>query len=364
MDTASYTYSALEKKYQKFVGPAFEITIGGKTIAVGKGLIPELEVELAADGAAGGCTFSIDGQYDPKGSKWQDDLDKLIQVGTKLSIKGGYVQKKEIFYGYIDDYSLEFTSESTPKVRVNGVDGLAYLMSMREPMYGGKEKAAALVKKILQKSVSAGFAKSVKVGSLADFETPVLKEQVNDWKFLNLMAQRYGMTLLAVDGELIFDNLLSKSSPILTLAQNGGLHSFSKRVSLAGQVGKVEVWGRDVNQKPIKGEASSVTAGGSGKSAAQLVSALSQAAVREYSEYASTEAECKQLAQNRLNSIAMGLVSGEGSCVGIPELIPGRYLKIDSKDKTMAGSYFLSKVRHQFSMDGYITSFEFKGAKV
>ena len=42
LDTASYTYSALEKKYQKVVGPAFEITIGGSTIAGGQGLIPEL----------------------------------------------------------------------------------------------------------------------------------------------------------------------------------------------------------------------------------------------------------------------------------------------------------------------------------
>ena len=34
------------------------------------------------------------------------------------------------------------------------------------------------------------------------------------------------------------------------------------------------------------------------------------AVLREYSEYARTQEECSRLAQNRLNSIAMGLVSG------------------------------------------------------
>ena len=36
-----------------------------------------------------------------------------------------------------------------------------------------------------------------------------------------------------------------------------------------------------------------------------------------------------ELAQARLDSIAMGLVSGKGRCVGVPQLIPGRYIKIE-----------------------------------
>ena len=60
----------------------------------------------------------------------------------------------------------------------------------------------------------------------------------------------------------------------------------------------------------------------------------------------------------------MDFVSGEGECVGIPELIPGRYLKIEGSDSHTNGLYFLTKVRHSFSEAGYTTSFEFKGAKL
>ena len=161
---------------------------------------------------------------------------------------------------------------------------------------------------------------------------------------------------------LIFDKVITKTSPLITLTLGKNITSFTKRVSLAHQVGKVEVLGRDVNQKPIKGEAASVSVG-SGKAAADWVKGLKDSVVRERSEFAQTQEECKTLAQNRLNSIAMGFVSGEGECVGIPELIPGRYIKIDGADDGTNGSYFLTKVVHRISSDEYITSFEVKGAK-
>ena len=124
-----------------------------------------------------------------------------------------------------------------------------------------------------------------------------------------------------MDGELIFDDVASDTKPLIKLAVGAGLRSFTKRVSLAHQVGRVEVWGRDVNQKPIKGTADTVTIGGAAEqSAAKLAPALQSAVLREYSEYARTQEECELIAQNRLNSIAMGLVSGEGACIGIPSL--------------------------------------------
>ena len=47
----------------------------------------------------------------------------------------------------------------------------------------------------------------------------------------------------------------------------------------------------------------------------------------------------------------------------LPELIPGRYIKIDGGDEHTNGTYFLTKVCHRISIDAYTTSFEVKGAK-
>ncbi len=363
MDQGSYTYDKLAKDNDNFTAPGFEISVDGKALSKGKYIIPGVEIEISSGGTVGGCSFSIEGQYDYEKKKWINDASKLIKPGAKLSVSGGYQKRKELFFGYIDDYTFDFNSEGTPRISVNGLDGLGYLMNMCEPFYAGEKQPKEIIETVLKKSKSAGYAKSVTVGTLEEFKTPIIKEQIDDWKFLCMMAERYGATLLAVDGELIFDTLAAKTSPIVTLTLGSSLRRFSKRVSLAHQVGKVEVLGRDINQKPVKGMASSVKAGGDGKSAAEWVSGLKEAVLRERSEYAQTEKECNTLAQNRLNSIASSFVSGTGECIGIPELIPGRYIKIDGADEHVVGSYFITKVCHSFSKGRYVTIFEVKGAK-
>jgi hypothetical protein len=128
-------------------------------------------------------------------------------------------------------------------------------------------------------------------------------------------------------------------------------------------VGKVTVWGLDKNNKPVVGHADSVTTGGSGKSAAEHCPDLKKAILKEGSEYAMTTDECTRLAKARLNGIAMNFVQGRGRCIGIPELIPGRFLKIKGLIDKSTDELFLSRVIHRFSSDGYYCDFDVKGAK-
>lgn len=178
---------------------------------------------------------------------------------------------------------------------MTGIDGFGFLMSCQEPIYGGKKKPQQVVEGILAKAVSAGYAKRKTVGSLAGFEVPVIKEKVDDFKYLRLLAQRYCMSLFSVAGELIFDNVVSNSSPLISFTVGMGLLSFERRLSLQGQVGEVEIWGRDENQKFIKGSAKKVSVGGSGKTAVEIASKFKQTALREYNEYVRTEKECVNL---------------------------------------------------------------------
>ena len=363
MDKGSYTFQALSTKYEDFRGPAFTIKVDGTALNSAEMPIASLEVELDAEGSAAGCHFAVESLYDFAQSKWINNLAKTIQVGAKLEVLGGYVKQELIFYGYVDEFSMEYSGSAPPRLAVTGIDGFGYLMSCQEPLYGGKKKPQKVVEDILSKAVSAGYAKSRTVGSLAGFEVPVVKEKLDDFKYLRMLAQRYCMSLFSVAGELIFDNVVSNSTPLISLTVGMGLLSFQRRLSLRGQVGEVEIWGRDENQKFIKGSAKTVSVGGSGKSAAQIASKFKQTALREYNEYVRTEKECVELAQARLDSLALNFVSGEGTCVGIPELIPGRFISVKGLDGDTEGSYFLSRVRHRFTGEGYYTQFEVKGAR-
>ena len=65
----------------------------------------------------------------------------------------------------------------------------------------------------------------------------------------------------------------------------------------------------------------------------------------------------------QLDRLALNYVSGSGLCLGLPELIPGRFITIEGLDGDTVGDYFITKVRHQFGSSGYLTQFEVKGAK-
>ena len=54
MDKGSYTFKALSTKYEDFRGPAFTIKVGSTTFKSVEVPIVSLEVELCADGSAGG----------------------------------------------------------------------------------------------------------------------------------------------------------------------------------------------------------------------------------------------------------------------------------------------------------------------
>ena len=52
-----------------------------------------------------------------------------------------------------------------------------------------------------------------------------------------------------------------------------------------------------------------------------------------------------------------------GRRMRIPEIIPGRYIKLKGFDDNTDNMYFIQKVTHEFTDDGYYTSFQVKGAK-
>ena len=365
MDKGSYKLTALEKTYGGFLGPAIEVKLDGMKLDSNSIPISSLDVEMTADGGAGSCTIIIDSLYDYKTGTWASSVYKRLKVGAELEVKGGYVVKKPLFYGYVDEFSMDYRGSGGPHLVIRAVDGFGFLMCCRDDYYAGQKSTTAAIKEILGKSVSAGFAKSVTVGSgVKDFLTPLLKDEgMDDFTFLRVLAERYGMVLMCLNGELIFDSLWDKSAALIELEMGRGLLSFQKRHSLYDQVGKVIIWGLDKNNKPIVGTADTVTTGGKGKSAAQHVSHLKQSILKEGTEFALTTEECTNLAQARLNGIAMGFMHGRGQCIGIPELIPGRFIKIKSMVEKTTDELFVSRVLHRFSQGGYFCEFEVKGAK-
>ena len=144
MDNGTYSISDLEKKYDGFLSPQIKILLDGDKLDTAQIPVSRLEVELSADGAAGGCSFEVESLFDYENQVWKQDIAKAVKAGASLEIYGGYKNDdtvKPIFYGYVDDYMMVHSSQGAPKILVNGIDGFGFLMSCREPISGGEKKA-------------------------------------------------------------------------------------------------------------------------------------------------------------------------------------------------------------------------------
>ena len=79
-------------------------------------------------------------------------------------------------------------------------------------------------------------------------------------------------------------------------------------------------------------KASTVSIRGTGKTAAQAAPKFKKTLLREENAYVRTVDECKKVAQAKLDRLALNYVSGSGLCLGLPELIPGRFITIEGLD--------------------------------
>jgi phage protein D/phage baseplate assembly protein gpV len=71
-----------------------------------------------------------------------------------------------------------------------------------------------------------------------------------------------------------------------------------------------------------------------------------------------TPIDAMVLAQSLLKELLEGLYEGSGSCIGLPELRAGQFIRIEGVGKRFSGTYRLRKVTHSIGDQGYETSFE------
>jgi phage protein D len=366
MDSASYTFKSLEDKYGGFAAPSVAIKIGGRQIDSATTPVSSLTVDLDAGQGAGGCRFTLESQYDYESSRWDSDIIEAVEVGKTLEIEAGYVSRKRVFYGFVDDYTLDYSADSAPRITVNGIDAKGILMNTVDFEFMNDRAASAVVNSILDTCIKYKYATKKTVGELPTYKAQLIKENQSDYAFLCYLAGLFSVQFFVVDGEVVFKNVLGDTQPVITLNMGVSLLNFSKKLSLRQQVGKVTVVKKKENdqEETIKGEVISSTLRGTGKEAGDKVTGIDGSEVTVESGFVNDTNECKQLAQAIFNERSLNFVSGQGRCVGIPEMIPGRYIELAGLDDHSDDKYYISKVTHEYSADGgYYTTFFVKGAK-
>jgi phage protein D len=342
------------------LAPEFRIEIDGREVAeeiradlIGVRVVEDVDT-------TGMCAISLSG-WEGVGMKvkWIDD--DLFGAGKEVVVHMGYRdQVAEVFAGEISGLEPEFNTKKPPVLTVRGYDRRHRLMKQKKTRSFLKMKDSDIARQIAS---DAGLTAKVDDTSVR-FDS-VLQHNQTNLGFLQQRAERIGFEVFVEAKTLWFRARPVTGAEALVLRLEVELLQFYPRSSTMNQVADVTVRGWDPKQKKelvgrsragdVRGRLGATTGPAAIDRAFQGTTAL------EVRSPVSSQAEADRLASGLLNEIALGHVTGDGVCIGHPDIRPGRLVKVEGIGRRFSGLYYVTATEHSYLQNrGYRTAFSVK----
>lgn len=378
-DGKSVTYERLQEKYMNFSHPRAMVLLGDKSFdSIGSGMVvDDIHVELTAGFEASIASFRLYDSYEQQTGKFKfDKVSKQIMMGNAVTIQMGYLNCVEtVFKGYISGVAFGYEPGSLPYIEITAMDikgvmmGGTYATALKATTY------SAAVLEVLQRTdpdpaerpaiTDTPDAERAKTSGGGAQSSPITVEMVNesDYEFVVRAAKRYNYEFFVDRGKVIFRPAKNDTSILMKMGSRTGLRGFHIEYSVTGVVGEIEA--RAMNP----GNGKVITANGkfnntisTGSKAKKLVGKSSKVFV-DASITSSEEAQSRVASLMEKMSYRVG--SLEGSCVGIPDLLPGRFIEVNGMGVPVDNDFYLTAVMHDFSSEiGFSTKIEGCAAQV
>lgn len=362
--TSSYKYKTLESRYKGFLAPDFVIHVG--SMKLDSHMVPVSNLEVRMDlQKAGYARFTVESLYDFKESTWVSKLITGIDIGQLVSVEVGYAgDLTQIFLGFVDSYTVNFRSSSTPSVSIVAMDGMVILNHDKRKISFGNMKEDAAIQKMIKDCKLDDVVKKVSFDPIKIEGQGEEKEgNVSIGQYISQKAAECFYSFCIINGELIFKNLMNNKKSLMTLTMGVDLRSFSRTVNLKSRmVDSVRVVSQSdtVSKEPVEGQSTQIE--GKGKAPGDVKLLKKSQLVVNLGQLRTVD-ECKKYANTILRTLTFGYLEADAECIGYPQMTPGRYVTLSGLDKRSNGDYFVTSVVHSFSQDGYTNQIHMKGFK-
>ena len=375
---ASFDYQNLLKEYNKFTSPKAAILVGGKNLSEDKNSfsVTDVEVEMSAGYEAGMATFWIHDCYDRMTCTFKTkELEPYIKLGSQVTICLGYdLTVRKVFCGFIARVNFDFSgSGGIPGVEVTVMDAKGIMMSNNHSQQLKAAYYSDAVEEIFRKSiyrnlqqkkiitdisVSATPDKPAVGSGTAPGETKASDKTVemvseSDYEFVVKAAKKFNYDFFVHGGEVIFRKSKSNPEILMELTPKTGIRGISMGYDITGLAGGIEVRCLDVGKGKV---ISSYRANKNKLSHGSHVKALLGKSKRVYIDPTTTS---KQDADNRLDYLMEDMTyrfgTLEAELVGLPELVPGRFVKVAGFGEQLSNTFYVQTVKHSFTEQGYVT---------
>lgn len=350
----SSTYEELAATYNDFLVPAFKIKADGDDIVSSLNVaVEDLSIDLKMDSASS-CNFVIANAYDLKNGSFSSGVKAKLKLGTMLEAEVGYGSETTlVFKGYISEVSYEF--RDMPTLSVSALD-------VRRLMMNGNKMTIHEVQNYSQafSAVMESYQKicsTLEVDATDDNLTEGVAQTTSDYKFIaDGLTKKAGREFFVLVDTAYFREPQKAQDSVTTLEWGKGLLSFSRNALY--QNVDVKVVGYDEkNKETVSGEASSQGDDDQVDPISEKPTKLMLAPDAVEPEKAQTRAESEA---DKLKKKSQG---GQAVCVGLPEIVPGRFITLDKLDEDINGKYYIKGVRHSLGGEGFTTNFSIEGWK-
>ncbi len=354
-------YASLQKKYRNFTTPSYRVLVDGKDLREKFDTgISFLEVELSNGYEASGASFTVVDKYELKNTNFEPKIYKQLQIGAKVDIELGYFTNEPVFSGIITELTYDFDGGvSSPTINVVCMDAKCLLMKVQRLEVRQEKKISAVITALFGESPISGYLSGKKITLTTPEVSTIQMNMESDYGFIVKQAQYFGCEFFIIAGEVHFRSEATVTAPILTLSPGNGLRNARLSLQGAGLVQNIEVVGIDPQKDAaVSGKNKLTGKFSAGSTAKKMLSATQRT---YFDSNVTSAADAKKRAQILADSITKDFGTISGTSIGLPELVPGRFVKIDGVMDDTNKSVYLQKVRHTYTLDGGFST-EFEGS--
>jgi hypothetical protein len=360
------------KKYGGFDFPSVAIELNGVEFSKNKNhmLVNDIRVELTSGFEASIASFRIYNAYviGEEGSDESkylfENLKKQTILGASANISLGYGSEvKSVFKGFIASVDFCFVEDEPPYIEVTAMDvkgimmASSYATQVAAKSYG--EAVRELLKRVYDKTSTANITEKVTVtdtpdkkpasaGDKASAETIEMVSE-SDYEFVVKAAKKFNYEFFVDRGNLLFRKARSEVRPLTSLSANGGIIFYRLGYSLTGMVERIEVRAID----PGTGKVLIAKDKYNEKlSTASKAKALIKGSSKVYIDPTMfSQAQADARLESLMAQMSYRLGSLECECVGMPDLIPGRFMDI-SVGSPGDNLFYITNVVHELNRNG------------
>lgn len=336
--------------------PAYLLKVDGVEIkSEERAVLIRLECELTSRMEAG--YLYLEGICNPgeaEGKKWLD----TFQVGVECQLSMGYGKKlQKIFRGFLYEITWKDPlEEGAMEVKALFLDARGRLMTSACADAGAVRTMSQMITAILTQNCCKSLTSRQNIDPVPkDWDLPIQRKNRSDYEVVCDAADFLCYEFYVCGEELYFVEPRKDTSPIVTFDTTVGMSLLEHSRTLADQCAAVVILGTDDQGERIQTrQARKKDSGFGGSRIGSVLSndlCFSEQAVR-------TMAQAQYLAKARMAQRQSRMGKLRGGCMGVPELLPGKFLKVEKQSKPVCGTYYVQRVRHILDRNGYRTEFE------